>query len=188
MINHKHKFIFIHIPKTAGESIEVTFQAKGELKYWASFDHTNHEPLQHLTANEIKKRLGKSEYNKYYKFSFVRNPFSRCVSEYFWWRQKIDSDRRRCNSSFAQWVHEDLPSLISKNPSIKSLISSKTCNCPMDQPANLSLITSSIVILNSEKDEVVGIPVDPPIGTVNISPFPYPYPVFLIVKSITLDP
>lgn len=122
MINHKHKFIFIHIPKTAGESIEVTFQAKGELKYWASFDHTNHEPLQHLTANEIKKRLGKSEYNKYYKFSFVRNPFSRCVSEYFWWRQKIDSDRRRCNSSFAQWVHEDLPSLISKNQSIKSLI------------------------------------------------------------------
>ena len=45
-----------------------------------------------------------------------------------------------------------------------------------------------MVILNSEKDEVVGIPVDPPIGTVNISPFPYPYPVFLIVKSITLDP
>ena len=74
------------------------------------------------------------------------------------------------------------------DPSIKSLISSKTCNCPIDQPANLSLITSSMVILNSEKDEVVGIPVDPPIGTVNISPFPNPYPVFLIVKSITLDP
>ena len=35
---------------------------------------------------------------------------------------------------------------------------------------------------------VVGIPVVPPTGTVKISSSPYPYPVFVISKSITLDP
>ena len=34
----------------------------------------------------------------------------------------------------------------------------------------------------------VGIPVVPPIGTVNISPLPNPYPSLLISKSTILDP
>jgi chondroitin 4-sulfotransferase 11 len=125
MINHKHKYIFIHIPKTAGSSLEVALGGHGQLKCFTSFDHINKEPLQHLTANEIKNKLGKSEYNKYYKFSFVRNPFSRCVSEYFWWRgvgKKNKYGRKKCETSFTQWVHEDLPSLIIENQSIDRLI------------------------------------------------------------------
>ena len=62
---------------------------------------------------------------------------------------------------------------------------------PKDHPVNSSLITSSISISNwfvEENEDVVGIPVVPPIATVSVSPFPYPYPVFLISKSITLDP
>ena len=44
--------------------------------------------------------------------------------------------------------------------------------------------------LNSEKvlEVSVGIPVVPPVGIVNISPLPKPYPSLLISKSITLDP
>ena len=34
----------------------------------------------------------------------------------------------------------------------------------------------------------VGIPIAPPVGIVNIWPFPYPSPVFLISKSIILAP
>ena len=47
-----------------------------------------------------------------------------------------------------------------------------------------------MVSLNSEKVLVisVGIPVVPPIGTVNISPLPNPYPSLLISKSIILYP
>ena len=41
---------------------------------------------------------------------------------------------------------------------------------------------------DATKEEDVGIPVDPPVGIVNMSPLPYPYPVFLTSKSITLDP
>ena len=48
-----------------------------------------------------------------------------------------------------------------------------------------------MVSLNSfavENDDVVGIPVSPPVGIVKISPLPYPYPVFVNVNSITLEP
>ena len=73
-------------------------------------------------------------------------------------------------------------------PSINFSILSNTWSWPTDHPVNSSLKISSIVIWNSENDEVVGIPVDPPTGMVKISPFPNPYPVFLNTKSITLDP
>ena len=45
-----------------------------------------------------------------------------------------------------------------------------------------------MLIWNSLKFEVVGIPVSPPIGTVKICSTSYPYPVFVISKSIILDP
>ena len=73
-------------------------------------------------------------------------------------------------------------------PSIYSSTLSRTSKVPKDQPLNLSVATSSIVIWNSLYDDVVGIPVVPPTSTVRISPLPYAYPVFLISKSIILDP
>ena len=74
------------------------------------------------------------------------------------------------------------------SPSNSSSTLSNTCKVPRDHPVNSSVNVFWIVTLNSWKDEVVGIPVNPPIGTVKVSPFPYPYPVFLISKSMTLDP
>jgi hypothetical protein len=38
----------------------------------------------HMTAAEIKAYLGDTKWNKYFKFTFERNPFERIVSFYFW--------------------------------------------------------------------------------------------------------
>tara|TARA_Y100000310_G_scaffold342972_1_gene448537 strand:- start:108 stop:680 length:573 start_codon:yes stop_codon:yes gene_type:complete len=78
MINHEHKFIFIHIPKTAGSSIEDFFIDRLSLKrkdhvYW---DDKNHQWAQHYTLAE----LGSHKYKYYFKFAFVRNPWDRVVS------------------------------------------------------------------------------------------------------------
>tara|TARA_A200000159_G_scaffold54006_1_gene50054 strand:- start:27253 stop:27858 length:606 start_codon:yes stop_codon:yes gene_type:complete len=71
MISHKHKCIFIHIPRTAGSSIEVALQGKDQWRL---------EPgTKHLVASTAKK-LHKDYWDEYFKFSFVRNPWDRMVS------------------------------------------------------------------------------------------------------------
>jgi|MEHZ01.5.fsa_nt_MEHZ011419575.1_11 hypothetical protein len=84
MISHKHKFIFIHIPKTGGTSIERLFDpnaiptkdASGgtgntcsKHKHWKTSDYeTNYPEL----------------FDSYFKFMFIRNPWDRLVSRYEW--------------------------------------------------------------------------------------------------------
>jgi hypothetical protein len=76
------KCIFIHIPKTAGTSIEQFLRDNG--KNELLFDRfVLNRSLQHLTALELKRKLG-NVFNSYYKFSIVRNPYDRLLSEYYW--------------------------------------------------------------------------------------------------------
>lgn len=97
MIFFKQKVIFIHLPRCGGTSIEQNLWRKEFGRYF-SFNETNEknllqgfidkysnqyqsDGLQHLTANNIKKIYPK-EYKQFYKFTFIRNPFSRAVSLY----------------------------------------------------------------------------------------------------------
>jgi hypothetical protein len=79
---HEKKCIFIHIPKTAGTSIEQFLKEKGKnnIEY---IGLRNNRSLQHLTAFELKRELGLI-FKNYYKFSIVRNPYDRLLSEYYW--------------------------------------------------------------------------------------------------------
>ena len=51
MISHKHKCIFIHIPKCAGQSIEKWFCGR----VYTCWDDTNKIHVQHSTARQIKR-------------------------------------------------------------------------------------------------------------------------------------
>jgi len=63
---HLLHFIFIHINKTGGSSIERALGA----------------PFQHLTALELRDRLGDRRWADRFSFGFVRNPWDRVVSHY----------------------------------------------------------------------------------------------------------
>ncbi len=67
-VSHKHKCIFIHIPKTAGSSIR-------EVLYGSIYGGS------HATAREFQI-LFPEEFQSYYKFAVVRNPWERLVSAY----------------------------------------------------------------------------------------------------------
>jgi hypothetical protein len=66
-IYDKHKCIFFHIPKSAGSSIYKALDGKG---------YSTH-----------KKHLISKENENYFKFTFVRNPFDRFVSTYFYFKK-----------------------------------------------------------------------------------------------------
>ncbi|WP_083786612.1 sulfotransferase family 2 domain-containing protein [Methylobacterium nodulans] len=71
MICHRLKCIFIHIPRTAGSSIE---------KWICGDDWWNIEPqTKHLIAS-VAKDIYKEYWDSYFKFSFVRDPVERVVS------------------------------------------------------------------------------------------------------------
>ena len=71
MISHKYKCIFIHIPRTGGTSIEFSIRPD-----WI---FENFPDEKHILASTAKL-LYKDYWDDYFKFSFVRNPWSRMVS------------------------------------------------------------------------------------------------------------
>jgi hypothetical protein len=91
-VSHELKCIFVHIPRTGGTSIE---SALGVLGDWRQENmnslfgiitspdlqrRVGATPfLQHLTANELSELLPR-EFQLYYRFAFVRNPWDRMVS------------------------------------------------------------------------------------------------------------
>ena len=79
MISHSEKFIFLHIPKTGGTSVEYMLRDFGTvLQGPKNFDSIYYK---HATAESIKRTL-KREYNKYFKFTFIRNPWDWVVSNF----------------------------------------------------------------------------------------------------------
>ncbi|GGA13492.1 sulfotransferase family 2 domain-containing protein [Okeania sp. KiyG1] len=76
LISHKHKFIFVHVQKTAGQSVTETLKKNvPDLEKLV----TQHKHGSAITGRDI---LGVDKWNEYYKFAFVRNPWDRLVSWY----------------------------------------------------------------------------------------------------------
>ena len=96
MICKPFNCIFVHIPKTAGRSVEMFFMNKLKLDRDNDEDRAqllindNSDPakgtekLSHLSALEYVQcgHITQQDFSGYYKFSFVRNPWARLVSEY----------------------------------------------------------------------------------------------------------
>ena len=105
MINHKHKCIFIHIPKTGGTSIE---SALGD---WGLTPHNECELMgdtyrsQHHTLQSVKKSLREN----YFKFAFVRNPWDRAVSSYCYYR---DGGNKKSDSHLQELLPSDFKSFV----------------------------------------------------------------------------
>jgi len=97
MIFFKKKIIFIHIPRCGGTSIEqnlwynefnknFSFNESNEKNLLQGFidEYKNkfqYDGLQHLTLSNIKNIYPK-ETRSFFKFTFIRNPFSRIASAY----------------------------------------------------------------------------------------------------------
>ena len=104
MISHHHKYIFVHITKCGGTSIEKALLMTENVDLNLVIGHGNPTTrgfgLDHLSQKDkIEYRLGTkgSQHDfldtfsprcqkEYFCFTFVRNPWDRLVSKYFWSR------------------------------------------------------------------------------------------------------
>ena len=89
-VSHRYKVIFVHVPRTAGSSISQVLGICGDDNKGALtparpdmlYGLVGNKVLQHLTARGVREKLGRDVYERYFKFTFVRNPFDRVVSTY----------------------------------------------------------------------------------------------------------
>lgn len=113
MISHKHKFIFLHIPKAAGTSIS---KALSENSHSIKFRYSHPKLDEYFDSFNDKYNL-----EEYFIFSFCRNPFDRFVSAFNYIKKggvnrfdKISRDKLGLQNlefkEFAlQLLHQDLP-------------------------------------------------------------------------------
>ncbi|MEL7354504.1 MAG: sulfotransferase family 2 domain-containing protein [Cyanobacteria bacterium P01_A01_bin.116] len=84
----KHKCLFIHIPKTGGVSVCSSL--------WSSKkDEMVIKSMGHFTARDYEIIFGKATCKSYFKFTFVRNPWSRVLSSYQFLKQGGFNSRDR---------------------------------------------------------------------------------------------
>ena len=125
MIFRQHKCIFFHIGKTAGVSIEKWLDNNkhdvkvGNRNIMFDWDKDKAVYLQHASVSLTRELVDPKIFEKYYKFSIVRDPYSRAISVYYY----LYDQHQKQYGSFENYIRA-LPQLLkSKHLSKAAMIS-----------------------------------------------------------------
>ncbi|WP_296820076.1 sulfotransferase family 2 domain-containing protein [Brevundimonas sp.] len=121
VLSTENRFVFIHVPKTAGQSLSRVLATRGKrfgackalLESAGDRDGIQHP--EHIRAREVAAFLG-PKWDRFYTFAIVRNPWDRMVSLYHFIRQTPSHPQHAltCAQTFSEFV--DHPDRILKRP------------------------------------------------------------------------
>ena len=140
MLSIEHNFLFVHIPKTAGNSIQSILSKYSEDEIIVSHEQDGihrfdlHTPKYNFNKHSrlivYKRRLEKDLYRKLFKFTIVRNPWDRMISFYF-------SPHR----GLTEWNRSKFIDFVKERETIKSFLSTGFFNNIGNRPfKNLDFI------------------------------------------------
>lgn len=126
MISSQYKFIFIHAPKTGGNSIQSILKSFSDDDIVIVSDHQdgverfetrnkNYGFTKHSTLSNYKWELPRQIYSSMFKFSTIRNPWDRMVSFYFSPHREVKEFNR-----------DEFAKLIQSVPTLRYSISTKS--------------------------------------------------------------
>lgn len=118
MISHKYKCIFVEVPKTGSSSIRAIIGSPPKLHlnicqirydmqhYWTHYGGKKNWILAglYLLLPERKRiEIGDNQFDSYYKFGFVRNPWDRVVSLYLR-KEGLQMKDKMTFDEFVEWI------------------------------------------------------------------------------------
>ncbi len=102
-INKKHRLLFVHIPKNAGSSAAKLIKSYPDNRHTFNketlygIDPSNGLVLQSMPYKFYKLYL--DNYKNFTKFTIIRNPYDRFLSDYSW-----DNRGNQTPLQYAQWI------------------------------------------------------------------------------------
>lgn len=88
IVSDSKKFVFVHIPKCAGNTVRGwlrTYDTRAEL-FWGAYTPYSNLDLQidlsHLNLPLLRAMIGAENFDRYYKFAVIRNPYDRAYSSF----------------------------------------------------------------------------------------------------------
>jgi len=130
MISHEYKCIFVEVPKTGSTSVRVIlgkawkphlnlWQIKNQLEtYWTRYGGRKNRILASLyllLPEERRKEIGRKQFETYFKFGFVRNPWDRVVSLYER-TEAVQLRDRMTFDEFVDWIHYSSATCVHSSP------------------------------------------------------------------------
>lgn len=129
ILSHTKKFIFISVPKTASTVVRSELACFADIQGEDSRDSYFYH---HATGKKVKEYFVKKNlpWEDYYKFAFVRNPYSKMVSEYFYALKCVNNPEIK---KVAPHYYEDCDRVASKTTSFKEYVAKRMfqgMHCP----------------------------------------------------------
>lgn len=160
MISLQKRFLFVHIPKTAGNSIQSVLRDYSEDQLVAlrkeqdgierfGLRNAKYKIKKHSKLSEYHHALGDEQFRDLYKFTCVRNPWDRMVSYYFTPTQNTET-----------WNREKFREIISKAVSVADYL--RLRNGEKDPFANVDYIMKFENLVDDFRSVCKAIGISPP--------------------------